>query len=446
MALIYTIPISMFTLFLSFFLFRRAAGSLNILKPNMISYIFYYNLILQTFLASILVILKVDNHYAIAVVSDESRFYGWLAVNYMMITMPIGMLLAKMLFSKNTTMKQRLTAYTSDDINIDFIGYRPLKYSVWVFTIISSLACMYVFFTIGYFPFLKIFDVSALIASELRITSAREFSGNVYVKNFLALSMMPVLSYMWFFYYTRRKNALDLIVFIITFVVSLSILYYDFSKTPMLAYILSFIFVYYYGKGKVNKKVALSGFSIVLSLIVVLYKFSGLEGNAFSSYNTGPIGRVILGQATGLYMMLDIFPNNYSFIGFSSISELLSKFFDFDFIDRAGRIAMTVFNPKGVEAGTAGVMNSIFLAEAWANFGIIGILLSPIWVGFIIQTLYIYFLKSPKTPLHLAFFVSFSLGGAVTGGFNDYIYNPSVLLSLFFAFSVYFLARIFKGL
>lgn len=447
MELIYIIPISLFTLLLSTFLFRRAAGSLNPLKPNMISYIFYYNLVLQTFIASFLIVLEADgNHYVINTVSDESKIYGWLAVNYMMIAMPVGMLLAKMFFSRTTSIKRRLTEYTCADININFIGYKSLKYSVWVFTVTSSLACLYVFIIIGYFPFFKIFDVSALIASELRIASAREFLGNVYVRNFLALMMMPILSHVWFFYYLKTKNALDLIVFIISFIFALSILYYDFSKSPILTYILSFIFVYYYGRGKVNKKFVTLGFSAVIFLIFSFYSFAGLEGNEFFDYNSGPIGRIILGQATGLYTMLDIFPNSYSFIGISSLSELLSKIFDLEFVDRAGRIAMIVFNPRGIEAGTAGVMNSIFLAEAWANFGIIGILFSPIWVGFIIQTLYIYFLKSPKTPLHLAFFVSFSLGGAVTGGFNDYIYNPSVLLSLLFAFSVYFLARVFKNI
>lgn len=447
MELTYVIPISLFTLILSFFLFRRAAGTLNVFEPNMISYIFYYNMIIQTFISSILIILKADgNHYVISQVSNDARLYGWLSVNYMMISMPIGMLISKMAFSNNTSIRARVVSYSAREIDISFIGYKSLKYSIWVFTVISIISCFYVFYIIGYFPFFKIFDVSALRASELRIISGREFSGNVYIKNFFALLMMPILSYVWVFYYFRTKNALDLLVALFCFILSLSILYYDFSKSPMLSYILSFIFVYFYGKGKVNKAVLITAVSVVILLVFILYSYNGLASNGFFNYNTGPIGRILLGQSSGLYMMLNIFPDDYSFIGVASLSELLSNVFGFEYLDRAGRTAMIAFNPKAVEAGTAGVMNTIYIGEAWANFGVVGLILAPIWVGFIIQTLYIYFLKSPKTPLHLAFFVSFSLGGAVTGGFNDYIYNPSILLSLFFAFSVYFLARVFKSL
>lgn len=445
MPLIYILPISLITLTLSYFLFRRAAGSLNPLKPNMISYIFYYNIILQTFIASLLVVLKADgDHYVIARVSEDARFYGWLAVSYMMIVMPIGMLLAKALFSKNTSIKARLINYTNHDVDISYIGYKPLKYSIWVFTIISSFACLYVFYVIGYFPFFKIFNVSSLLASELRIQVGREFPGNVYIKNFFALVMMPILSYVWIFYYIRTKNALDLIMFVVSFILSLSILYYNFAKSPILTYILSFIFVYYYAKGTVNKTYALAGVIVVLVLIFAFYSFSGLDNSDFLSYNSGPIGRVTLGQAAGLYMMLDIFPNDYNHIGLASTSNLLSNILGLDYIDRAARTAMIAFNPAGVAAGIAGVMNTIYLGEAWANFGLLGILLSPLWVGFIIQTLYIYFLKAPKSPLHLAFFVSFSLGGSITGGINDYIYNPSVLLIILFFMAVYLLAKTFK--
>lgn len=445
MEFIYVIAISIFTISLSFFLFRRAAGSLNLLQPNMISYIFYYNLILQTFISTILVVLKADgDHYVISRVSDEARLYGWLAVNYMMIAMPIGMLISKMAFSKKTTIKKRLIDYSISDINIGYIGHRPLKFSIWIFTFISIIACIYVFYTIGYFPFFKILDVSSLVASELRTVAGREFSGNVYIKNFFALLMMPVLSYMWIFYYFKTKNILDLTVFLICFIASLSILYYDFSKAPVLSYILSFVFVYFYGKGKVNRIMATSAIIIVLISIFILYSFMGLSSNDFLSYNSGPVGRVILGQSAGLYMMFDIFPHDYTFIGLGSLSELLSNMFDVKYIDRAARTTMMVFDPVGIQNGTAGVMNTIYIGEAWANFGFLGLILSPIWVGFIIQSLYIFFLRSPKSPVHLAFFVSFSTDGAITGGFNEYIYNPGVILVIVFLLSVFSLAKILR--
>ena len=145
-------------------------------------------------------------------------------------------------------------------------------------------------------------------------------------------------------------------------------------------------------------------------------------------------------------MMFDIFPADHAFIGLSSLSQALSNIFGVEYIERAARITMQAFNPAGVAAGTAGVMNSLYVAEAWANFGLLGVLLSPLWVGIVIQTLYIFFLKSPKSPFHLAFFVAFSTGGSITGGFNEYLYNPNLLLISFFALCVFSLAITIKRL
>ncbi|MEX6006675.1 hypothetical protein AB6G92_11650 [Providencia vermicola] len=438
------IIISIFVLIISSFLFKRAAGTLSIFKPNLISYIFYYNIIIEVFLASILVILYFDNHYIINRVGADVRFNAWLSVMYMMIAFPIGMLLSKSIFLKKKSMKSFLEQYVSSPILITGSSGNALKYSIWCFTIISTLSCLYTFLQIGYYPFLKAITSSSSELASIRISVSRNFSGDVYIRNFFALIMMPILSYVWLFYYIANKKTLNLLMTLFTVFLSVSILYYNFSKSPLLWYILSFIFVYYYGLGKFKILHLIILITIVIISIIIMYSIGGVSSNHILNYNTGPIGRVILSQAAGLYIMFDIFPNPHDFIGFSSISQFLSDLFDYEYVDRAARIAMTSFNPRGVEDGTAGVMNSIFIAEAWANFGILGVLLSPLWVGFIIQTLYIFFLKRPKNPLYLAFFVSFSFGGSITGGFNDYIYNPGLLMMIILFLLIISLAAVFK--
>ncbi len=94
--------------------------------------------------------------------------------------------------------------------------------------------------------------------------------------------------------------------------------------------------------------------------------------------------------------------------------------------------------------GIAGVVNSLFIGEAWANFGIYGVLIAPLYVGFLIQSLYLFFLKSKKTPFLLALFVSFSIKGAITGGFNDYFYNVNFIFLLFVFLSIYGVAFLIK--
>ena len=81
---------------------------------------------------------------------------------------------------------------------------------------------------------------------------------------------------------------------------------------------------------------------------------------------------------------------------------------------------------------------------AWANFGICGVIVAPLYVGFLIQSLDLFFLKSKKTPFLLALFVSFSIKGSITGGFNSYFYNINLFFLLFVFLGVYGLAFCIK--
>lgn len=436
--------VSLFILSASFYLFKKVAGSLSLFKPNMISYVFYYNLIVQTVFASLLSINYIDNHYLIGLSSDNARYYVWLSVMYLMIAMPLGMILSKWVFSPNLSVKKRFFSYVKMPINYGFYGEKRFKISLLLPTIICLFSCLYVFFEIGYFPVLKSLISSSSELQMLRINVSRDFSGNEYVKNILALLFTPLLSYVWFFYYKKNRSLRIGLLFSICFLFSASVLYYDFSKGPLLMYFLSFIFADFYSRGNINKLLIFFLVVLVVLLISFFYLKSGLELTDMLGYNKGPIGRIILSQAAGFYLVFDTFPSDFSFIGLSSLSGLLNELWGFEYVDRSARLVMEKYNQEGVDAGVAGVINSIFLAEAYANFGWFGIIFSPFWVGFCIQSLYLFFLKSNKNPLFLAVFVHFSYGGSVTGGLNDYFYNPGVLMLVVFCIILLLFASMLK--
>lgn len=435
--------ISFIVLCLSTMLFSRAAGSLSLLKPNMISYIYYFQVILMTYIASVLVVAHIDNHYIISRVSDQARLQGWMAVMYMMLAFPVGLLGAKLLWAGRLSTKVLLNRYVGQPIYTNRLSGNSLKYSIWVFTFISILACMYTFYTLRYFPFLKALTSSSAELEILRGLATRSFAGNEYIRNILALTLMPLLSYVWAFYYIAQRKFTDAVMFVVSLIFSMSILYYNFAKSPLLWYFLSFIFVYFYALGKFSLWRAVVLVGAAFFGLVAMYALKGVPVSDFLNYNTGPVGRVILSQAAGTYYIFNIFPIEYDFVGFSSMSKLISNMIGYEYSERAARIAMTHFNPAGVEAGEAGVMNSLFIAEAWANFGMLGVLVSPVWVGFLIGSLYIFFLKQKKSPVWLSLFVSFSFGGSFTGGFNDYVYNAGYVVLGFIVAMIYSLALVF---
>ena len=105
---------------------------------------------------------------------------------------------------------------------------------------------------------------------------------------------------------------------------------------------------------------------------------------------------------------------------------------------------MSLFNPEGVENNTAGVYNSLYIAEAWCNWGILGLIIAPIWVGMIIQIIYLFFIKSKKSPLLCGMFSYFSLNIPVTGGINDFIYNEDWVRTIFVLLFFYIFALFLK--
>ncbi len=74
--MIIQIVISLVVLWISFRLFRRAAGTLRLGKLNMISWIFYFNLGLQCFLGTVLIMAGKSHFYLLQYVADNAVFFG----------------------------------------------------------------------------------------------------------------------------------------------------------------------------------------------------------------------------------------------------------------------------------------------------------------------------------------------------------------------------------
>ena len=139
---------------------------------------------------------------------------------------------------------------------------------------------------------------------------------------------------------------------------------------------------------------------------------------------------MIFGQVAGTFLSFSLFGHVLPFIGLHSLSHVLSHLFGTEYAPRAARQIMLVINPIGVANVQAGVVNSLFIAEAWANFGLWGVLLAPLYVGFLLEVFFISLLRLPKTAVLVAIFAYYSVESGITGGFNNYLYNPQFVLML----------------
>lgn len=420
---------------------------MSIMRPNMLSFIFYFYLLIFSYFGTIIIATNDEyfNEQIRKIAFSNTKFYVWLAVSYTLIVIPIGINLCRMTFRINDV-SSRFDSYTNSKI-IGMISQKDsyLRYPLYILSIICLLVVAYVIYSIGFETFKKAFSVEGQVELMiLRRDIDVGFSGNIYVRNILGSILLPILAYTSYCYYLMTKSKFDLLWFISMFVAAFLMLVHNFEKSPFIFFLFGFIFLYVLVKNRISKTFLISAVVSTLLLLIAIYAFItknvGAENIEYmvSPFKEGLVGRVLISQITGLYSHFEAFPLQHDFIGTASLSKFLSASFLPDFTDRSGRIVLELYAPAWVEMGYGGSFNTLFIGEAWANYGIAGILIAPLWVGFLIGLCYYTFLSLKKTPVFLALFVYYSYKTSISGGLNDYLYNAkAVILFIIIALALY---------
>ena len=220
----------MFALILSFFLFKAVAGSMAINRMNMLSYLFYVPLVLMSFVGAVFIALKLDNHYLINKIHfDETRYVGWLAVLYAMIMLPIGMLLAKKIFVRGN-LAQKIQAFGEKEITYSLGSKELVLKSILIgLSLFGGIILSYTFMHIGSIPLIALLKGNSAELARLRIMAAREFTGNVYLRNIFALQLLPLLAFVSFAYLQKEKSWINLAWVCFAFFVAVMARTYDLS-------------------------------------------------------------------------------------------------------------------------------------------------------------------------------------------------------------------------
>lgn len=168
---------------------------------------------------------------------------------------------------------------------------------------------------------------------------------------------------------------------------------------------------------------------VFLGLIVIWAVFvRNLDPSyLFSIYGEGLVGRIMISEISALYPHLAIFGDQQELLGIASVSNLVATFFSFSPMPRSGRIVLEIVSPSWVDAGIGGVFNTVFFGEAFANFGVVGLLTSPFLV---VAAYYTITLVARMLPynLRVAFLVHAAINTSIMAGFNDYLWNPFLIV------------------
>lgn len=222
-------------------------------------------------------------------------------------------------------------------------------------------------------------------------------------------------------------NPLIWIVFILYAVYSIASL----QKLTLIYFIISVLVAANYDR--TVKLITLLKTSIYLFILMFAIYFLLIKNinlsYMLSPFEEGLVGRIFISEISSVYPHFLLFGDQIPHIGLDSISSSLSKAMGTLKIPRSGEMVMEHLNPHWVDMGIGGTYNTIFIGEAYANFGWSGVVFSIIWVP-IYYVLIATYIRKFCAKYSAALYIYCSLNISMMSGFNDFLYNPFLILLL----------------
>lgn len=402
---------------------KQITGEKRLLSLNATSLLFYKEFVAYSLVGSTIVLMGYGkSYYNFFLMSDQTLQYKtWLLVVYAMVTFFVTLYFLDYLSKRKLTdILHSLVEEPKTNVN-----YNNAK--IWV-CIVTAICLMYYIFycrKVGYIPFTKLFLGSPYELETLRYQDKFEFEGNSIIKN-QCLFVIPYLSsYTAYLSMNITKDVKWKLIFAFAFLTAIICLTSRFEKGFLIIYLLGYVVlptkVEFKGKRSKLRKgvmlVAVGIFGIAYVMFVSQGVLTGLAGQINSIY------RVIFSQIAGTYAHLLLFPSSIDFLDFQYYPGVVADIFGNQEI-RSARIVMQYFGTSS----NGGYMNSLFVAEAYANGGMIAAMVSPIIVAISFYVTLRIFNILADTPLKKAALVYIIIKLPITGGYLDFIYSSSMIL------------------
>jgi hypothetical protein len=426
---------SFIVLFFSIKLYKIASGFV-IFKINLINFSFWMLLIIA-FIPSLLITIGNtslwgggDDVYQYIGRNSKTHFIAFISILWSFIAIPISIIITDKMFLKNNSSNY----LKFKKINSFDFGYGYNEKEAFSFILIFSFIFSYFFYSnaISNAPILNLINGSIgdmlIDRREFNLGTNNGILKTIFNEEVIKLYM--IFSLLCYYKTSKTKwKILFLILFVNLIILNLS----KGSLGPLLFLILSILFTRALVIGKFIKITELVLFIFVLSILFIYIK--GADGNILQVI-TGPILGRFSSQILGFYYSLNFFPYGHDFLYFSSTGAEIHKLFGYAISDSYGILMMKDYSIYGVENSGSGHFSSIFLAEAWANFGYIGLIVAPIIVGIFLSIIQIVFTFLKFNLFNLALFVHIAISIPYDKDFVSFYYPLGFII---FSFGYLFL-------
>jgi hypothetical protein len=425
LAILLAIPTAIIAL-ITYRFYRLSGARFELTSIDPLTYIYFLQLIMASIGSYIIAANLIDNDWINYLEpTDSIRFIGWGVVQYGFLVCSIGIYLGLKIFDRGHSRHNFLEDLSSKDVP------KASHIIIWIFLFcICFTSGLHVFLSIGSIPLFSVFSSIGNALAIIRSETKLDFSGVVFIRDFGFVAMGQILAYYTYSLKLRYQESYSLkVLYWISLVIAILALTVTLEKAPIVFFFFSLLIIRFFHGRRSSPLAQGVAFFFIGSLLVGTYLVTLGTDLPVEYFVEEIFGRILVAQVAGVFMALSIFPTEYDFVFFSGIG-VLSDAFGGSQSAGSPRIIMEHFRPTEVAEGLSGYMSSYFVAEAYGNFGIIGVLLSPLIVG-LITAIYFAILKKFQNPnLAIAGITYIAFNLPFTSNFASFYYNPGLWIVL----------------
>ena len=417
---------------------------MSLLRLNTISYVFYFQIIISAFFGSIFLATGIiDYHPYAEPLSDWVKVESWMWVMYSIVMMPLGMVF----FNYFVGVKPLILFKDYFKRDVDTLKKNGLEFLILLMMLLVSASILiFIFQKIEKVPlFTLLIDGDVKQAAIDRVSVRYSLGWMDYVKNLFGLMMIPIFAYYSYVVAQIKKKWYFYVICLALICIASLMLAFDTQKAPLAFFVLGFLILQtFISKGIQLKYFLLFGILAIL-LILIAYQLTGKENalGMFLEPTSAFYGRVFLTGYFAFPLSLEFFPDIISQpTYYSGFPSFVLSFLDIENTESA-RLVMMQMNPEGVINGTANLFSGYYLGEAYANYGYLGLIISPFIVGGVVQVVHNYLLTHKKDPLILAFYTFITVKWLLGSGVVSFLYLKIILFPLVFYIRTKFLLKLF---
>ncbi|MCD9475607.1 O-antigen polymerase [Photobacterium phosphoreum] len=419
----------------AFFIIKRMSGGINL---NYISIWFLIYIIFSLMGALLISSGFVSSSYFVKPFNDKANvlFVGGIFTIY------IGVVI---FYTLSYLMK--LFCFGYDDLNFKrkLIIRKDDMFALNILFFIFILSFVYFIYISFPSPLIMAFrgDNALDIANRrLDITKDLGLIGNTYI-----VAIGRVLSYIIPYAYiivSRHKHNMKYkVLAIFSLLLAVFYLLNTGEKAPIVFFAMGAVLSY---KLSLQKVFNLSPKIILIFSLVIVFIYFIFVSTDFEKVFLLISDRIFIAQQIAIYCSFDHYNNIFGEIGFSSMSNIFTKIFSVVNTLASSSELMKVYYPGMLENGGWNI-NGIFVYEAWSNFGILGVILSPFLVA--IESfvfLYVIF-KLPNKPFYLALYCYACINvNYFLTSFSAYFYQSDWIVFSVIIFIYLFMSSLYRAI